>query len=105
LKSAINPERKVALKARLAAATKVQKLRVALKAAKPEQRAKIQIKLAKAKVALKRTTKTYHKVTLKVEAKRVAKLYANIKNATDPARKTALKKQLVAQKRVKELRK
>ena len=91
--------------ARLAAATKVQKLRAALKVAKPEQRAKIQIKLARAKVALKRATKAYHIVTLKVEAKRIAKLYAKIKNATDPARKAALKKQLVAQKRVRELRK
>jgi len=92
LKSVTNPQRKAALKVRLAAATKVQKLRAALKAAKPEQRAKIQIKLARAKVALKRATKSYHKVTLRVEAKRVAKLHAYIKSATDPARKAALKK-------------
>ena len=93
------------MKARLSAAKKVQKLRAALKSASPAQRAKIQIKLARAKVALKRATKAYHKVTLKVEAKRVAKLVAYIKAATDPVRKAALRKQLAVQKKVKELRK
>jgi hypothetical protein len=66
------------LKARLSAAKKIQKLRAALKTASPEQRAKIQIKLARAKVALKRATKAYHKVALKIESKRIAKLVAYI---------------------------
>ena len=68
------------MKARLSAAKKVQKLRAALKSASPAQR-------------------------VKVEAKRVAKLVAYIKAATDPARKAALRKQLAVQKKVKELRK
>ena len=96
LKSVTDPARKAALIASLKVAKKVQKLRAALKAAPPAQKAKIQIKLAKAKVALKRATKKYHKVSLRVERKRAAKIASIMKSATDPARKTALKKQLVA---------
>jgi len=46
---------------------------------------------------LKRATKKYHRVTLRVERKRAAKLRSYIHSATDPARKAALKKQLRAQ--------
>jgi hypothetical protein len=46
---------------------------------------------------LKRATKNYHKVTLRVERKRAAKLASAIKSATNPARKAALKKQLAVQ--------
>jgi hypothetical protein len=80
------------LKAQLKVAKKIAALRKQLKAAPEAKKSAIRKQLARAKVALKAATKNVHRVTKKVDAKRVAKIQAKIAAATDPKRKVALRK-------------
>ena len=71
LAKAKNPERKAAIKAQLKAAKKVVAIRKALrKATSPVKRAALKSKLVAARAALKRATVKFHRVTLRVEAKK-----------------------------------
>ncbi len=92
------------MKAQLAAAKRVARLREKLHNAPPEKKEALRAKLASAKASLKAATKEAKKVTKKLDAARVAKIKERLTRVKNPEKKEALIAQLKAAKRVAELR-